>query len=263
MPGLGQVYNGQARKGAWLFLSVLVLILLTVPVVLHVPWAPWNVVVPVLVLAGTTLGIVAEAVMAAKRRTLAALEARSYDRWYVYLGFWIAYAVVVRPGVAGVLRARWIAAYRIRTAQMTPIVLPGDFVFVDRAAREPERGEVVLYRWTEVPGLEAIARVTGLPGDTVEVRNFRAYVNGRPWGGDEGTGSPKTAALDSLANAGPVRVPAGYAYVLCDHRTESFDSRVLGPIPFPAIVGRVARVYWSWDEEAARTRWGRIGVGVR
>ena len=54
-----------------------------------------------------------------------------------------------------------------------------------------------------------------------------------------------------------------YYFALGDHRDDSADSRTWGFVPHRNLIGRAARVYFSWDAEAGRVRWHRIGMAVR
>ena len=53
-----------------------------------------------------------------------------------------------------------------------------------------------------------------------------------------------------------------YYFVLGDSRDDSADSRTWGFVPFDHVIGKAIGVYFSWDDEAGRPRWGRIGQGV-
>lgn len=100
----------------------------------------------------------------------------------------------------------------------------------------PRRGDVVVIN---SPGQREmlIKRVVGLPGETIEVRDGRVYVNGerleeswavKPGGGDYG---PRT-------------VPPLHVFVLGDNRGASNDSRNFGPVPIEDIVGHAWVSYW-------------------
>ena len=54
-----------------------------------------------------------------------------------------------------------------------------------------------------------------------------------------------------------------YLFVLGDSRDDSADSRAWGFVPMPHLIGRAARIYFSWDEDARAVRWDRVGQAVR
>lgn len=129
---------------------------------------------------------------------------------------------------------------------MLPTYAVGDLVEIDPTERVPVRGNVILF---SDPNGEAIPtgaggcpsrddcflkRVIGLPGETLEIRDGRVFVDGNPL-------SEPYALMDS-STFGPVKVAAGTCFVMGDNRANSADSRsLLGPIPEELIIGTVAR----------------------
>jgi signal peptidase I len=178
----------------------------------------------------------------------------------------------------------------IPSASMHPNLLEGDVVLVNRLAfdlkvpltdvvlahlGEPHRGDIVTFRSPRDRTL-LIKRVVALPGDVVEMRNERLYINGR--GADyrmveQSLDSVGGAAMRALQLAeswdgkgaqprrhiqimpdvmaprtfGPVTVPQGEYLMLGDNRDNSADSRVIGLVPRKLLVGRAERVLVSAD----------------
>ena len=94
-----------------------------------------------------------------------------------------------------VLRAFVFEPFRIPSDSMMPTLLDGDFIVVNKyayglrlpvlnrkiiATGEPQRGDVVVFRYPLDPSTNFIKRLVGLPGDHVEVRDNRIVVNGQP-----------------------------------------------------------------------------------
>jgi len=94
-----------------------------------------------------------------------------------------------------VLRSFVFEPFRIPSDSMMPTLLDGDFIIVNKyayglrlpvlnrkivATGEPQRGDVVVFRWPVDPSTNFIKRLVGLPGDHVEVRDNRIAINGRP-----------------------------------------------------------------------------------
>lgn len=144
---------------------------------------------------------------------------------------------VIRPFVAEILF--------IPSGSMAPTLEAGDRVLTDKLAyrvSEPQRGELAVFEAGD--GLNA-KRVAGLAGDTVEIRDGVLHVNGEP---------RRESYVDYRLNDGnffgPETVPEGHVFVLGDNRSNSLDSRSLGPIPEESLVGEVRlRVWPLWPPD--------------
>jgi signal peptidase I len=174
----------------------------------------------------------------------------------------LEYAAVVAAAVlvALAVQAWLVKPYRIPSESMLDTLRPGDRVLVNRAVyhlREPHRGDIVVFHYPRDPGVVFIKRIVGAPGDVLEVRDGRLYVNG------ERSGEPyvhrtagridPTVAQAAIAGstlhdpwslAEPYRVPDGEYFVMGDNRTDSDDSRDWGTVPRAAIVGEGLATYW-------------------
>jgi signal peptidase I len=150
---------------------------------------------------------------------------------------------------------------------MAPALLPGDHVIAHRAAyhaTEPQRGDVVVYRYPDENGTLFLHRVIGVPGDRIDVHNQVVSVN------EEAVTELYVQHTDRSSMAGNVRdnlwpmtVPPDTYFVLGDNREESLDSRFLGPISKELIVGQVRFIYWSVDLGTRTPRWDRLNQPVR
>jgi signal peptidase I len=177
----------------------------------------------------------------------------------------------------------------IPSASMHPNLLEGDVVLVNRMAfdlkvpltdmvlarmGEPSRGDIVTFR-SPKDGTLLIKRLIALPGDTVEMRNERLYINGKGADYDviaDSLDSVQGETLRALQLSetieggkggrrhiqvlpdvmaprtfGPVKVPNGEYLMLGDNRDNSADSRVIGLVPRKLLVGRAERVLVSAD----------------
>jgi signal peptidase I len=140
--------------------------------------------------------------------------------------------------------------YQILGVSMEPTLENGQYVLVDKISphfSDYKRGDVVVLEppagydenGSNVP---FIKRVVGVGGDTVEVKAGAVYVNGAKlnepyvYAGEE---------TDPLTSQSVWQVPAGYLFVMGDHRDESEDSRLFGPISESTVIGRAWLRYWG------------------
>jgi signal peptidase I len=174
----------------------------------------------------------------------------------------LEYAAVIVAAVlvALAVQAWLVKPYRIPSESMLGTLRPGDRVLVNRAVyhlHQPRRGDVVVFRYPRDPAVVFIKRIVGVPGDVLEVRDGRLYVNGErprePYVHRTSGRADPTVAQAAIAGstlhdpwslAEPYRVPAGEYFVMGDNRTDSDDSRDWGTVPRAAIVGEGLATYW-------------------
>jgi signal peptidase I len=144
--------------------------------------------------------------------------------------------------LAALIMTFLIQAYRVEGVSMLPTLHNGDRLMIDKVSyrlREPRYGEIVVFRFPANPRQRFIKRVIGLPGDTVEIRQNRVYLNGQVLNEEYLNGT-------MYGNFGPVVVPENSIFVLGDNRNNSADSRYqeVGPIPDKLIIGRALFQFW-------------------
>ena len=128
---------------------------------------------------------------------------------------------------------------------------------------------MIVFKYPVEPDRDFIKRVIGLPGETVELRSKKVYINGTPL--DEPyvhfLGAPSTSSafheatsFDVRENYGPVTVPPNQYFVMGDNRDNSQDSRYWGFLPRDYVKGKALIIYWSY--EASREDYQEEGVGA-
>jgi signal peptidase I len=137
-------------------------------------------------------------------------------------------------------------AFRVQGTSMEPLLRDGDRIVVNKLAYRLgpiERGDVVVFWYPRDPSVSFIKRVVGLPGDQVEIRAGRVFVNGTP------LREPYLPEGFRDADSLPMtEVRRGHYFVLGDHRRSSNDSRSWGQVPEKYIYGRAAFRFWPLDE---------------
>ena len=119
----------------------------------------------------------------------------------------------------------------------------------------PSRGSVIIFRPPYQTDVDYVKRVIGLPGDLIEVRAGRAWVNGRRLLEDHYTTQPPNYSW------GPARVPPEHYFVLGDNRNRSSDSHNFGPIHEDQIVGEVIFRWFPFNRISDDIRRSLIDIG--
>jgi signal peptidase I len=123
-------------------------------------------------------------------------------------------------------------------AGLLPFVHPDDEELF--AFDGPERGDIIVFRYSLNESRDFVKRIIGVPGDEIEIRQGVVFID------DEELDEPYVANHDR-SNMVAVAVPAGTYFVLGDNRRASQDSRVFGVVPFENIIGRVWISFWPLD----------------
>jgi len=106
---------------------------------------------------------------------------------------------------------------------------------------EPERGDVIVFKFPKDPTRDFIKRVMAVPGESVEIRGGVVYVNGQR------LEEPYLQDRPNY-NFGPEKVPQDNFFVLGDNRNNSSDSHVWGMVPSDLIIGKAWLSYWPMSE---------------
>ena len=268
VPGLGQVYNGQATRGllfnfiftTWgglLFGSVLALLkrppdgagmaalffLFAVSAFIH-------------------LAVIIDAIRSAAKSG-STFSLRPYNKPAVYLAV-LAVSLGVDFLISSAFREHVIKPFKIPTGSMAPALIPGDYLLSNQlffTDHNPGRGDVVIFKSPEDGRTDFIKRIVGVPGDTIEIDGGRVRVNGKSVEEPYVKPAEPDAAggiTEGPGHAGPLVIPKDQYYVLGDNRNHSLDSRQVGPIPRHSIKGKPMIIYFS-STGLFKWRPGRIG----
>ena len=139
----------------------------------------------------------------------------------------------------------------ISGASMEPNFHNGEYILTNKVEyklREPERGDVVIFKSPKNPEIDYIKRIIALPGERVRLSQSILYINDLPL---PETYIPKTTFTYSgsyLKENEAIRVPEGKYFVLGDNRQHSSDSREFGPIAKEEFIGKAVLRYWPFSE---------------
>src|SRR5487761_2005094 len=218
--------------------------------------------------------------------------------------WWIEYPKSFFPVILIVflLRSFVVEPFKIPSGSMIPTLLVGDFILFNKytygirlpvidkkiiSIIEPERGDVMVFRYPDDPSVDYIKRVVGLPGDKISYEGKRLTINGREvpehFAGDyllkdkieylkeytETLGKTKHSILldpnepaaspyvkqfpyrdDCIYNNNGVmcKVPPGHYFMMGDNRDNSSDSRVWGFVPEANIIGKAFFIWFNFSE---------------
>jgi signal peptidase I len=172
--------------------------------------------------------------------------------------------VLLAFALALLLKTFVVQAFYIPSGSMEQTLMPGDRVLVEKVLYHPQYGDIIVFEDPH-PGTEPdrgvvggflhwlsqgfgfsqpadedfIKRVIGLPGDTVELRHGRLFVNGKQ------VAQPYLSGERDVRDYGPTKVPPDSLFVLGDNRLNSNDSRFgLGFVPEDKVIGRAFVIIW-------------------
>ncbi len=190
-------------------------------------------------------------------------------------------AILIALLLALFIRTFVVQAFKIPSGSMQDTLLIGDHILVNKFIygvknpftdntwipfKEPKRRDIVVFKYPVNPTQDYIKRVIGVEGDTIEIKDKKVYVNGKPQ--DEPYAIHRDpnilpASIQSRDNMGPITVPDHSLFVMGDNRDNSYDSRFWHFVDLKAVKGKAFIIYWSWDKENFSVRWNRIGKLVQ
>ncbi|MCC5667291.1 signal peptidase I [Nostoc sp. CHAB 5784] len=186
------------------------------------------------------------------------------NSWIAELGRTIVLSIVLALGIRTfVAEARWIPSGSMEpTLHGTPNQWEADKIIVDKLKykfADPQRGDIVVFSPTKELQKEQyqdafIKRVIGLPGEKVQLKDGKVYINNKPLPEANYLGSDQSTVIDVCQSgpqppflAKPQTIPANSYLVLGDNRNNSYDGRCWGVVPRENIIGRAVVRFWPLD----------------
>ena len=169
-------------------------------------------------------------------------------KWRTELYDWLKSFILI-GSVTAFIYFFVMAPYVVQGRSMESTLHDGERVMVNKALyyfQDPQPGDIVIIH-PDASGENWIKRVVAVAGDTVEARNNQLYVNGQPLAEaylEENKQKAAAAGVTLTEDFGPVKVGENSVFVLGDNRSNSTDSRIIGPVRLDHVVGRAEFVYW-------------------
>ena len=261
--GLGQIYNGQIRKGIIIFFSFIVLYFFLVPVTGLIKHFNGLVILLIIVIIFYLIVILDSILVAIRKKEIVL---KSYNQWYIYLlviilinGFYLIEGEFIRYEIWGV------RAFSIPTGSMEPTLLVGDYLMVDLKYyedKDPQLGDLIVFKYPRDPNLLYIKRLIAGGNQVVEIKDRSVFIDGvlfpdslyvkhidsQIFPRDSIQSDIYPSGAGNRDNYGPVVVPEDSYFFLGDNRENALDSRYWGYVSREEIVGRALYIYWSKEK---------------
>jgi len=133
-----------------------------------------------------------------------------------------------------------VQAYTVEGSSMEPNFYDGEDIMVNKVCYHssgPQRGEVIIFDPPFASPRPFIKRVIGLPGETVEIKDGKVFIDGIPIE-EEYIMAPPNYTMPAI------EVPENEYFVLGDNRNVSADSRNGWTVPRDNIIGKAWFIYW-------------------
>ncbi|MCL0086094.1 signal peptidase I [Thermodesulfovibrionales bacterium] len=184
--------------------------------------------------------------------------------------------IIIVLVIALFIREFVVQAFKIPSGSMIPTLLIGDHLLVNKfiygtkipftdkrilILREPERGDIIVFRHPENTGRNFIKRIIAVGGDVIESREGIVFINEEPIYEPfvNGINNLSQTSTKATGNFGPYLIPEGKFFVMGDNRGRSYDSRHWGYVSRDNIKGKAFIIYWSWNDVENSLRFERIG----
>jgi signal peptidase I len=191
-------------------------------------------------------------------------------------------AIITALILALIIRTFCIQAFKIPSGSMIPTLLIGDHLLVNKIIygtpvdipftditvfympgfEKPQRGDIIVFKSPEDPTRDFIKRVVAVGGDTIQMINKKLYINGayvnEPYV-QYTDNSIRLGRFEPRDYFGPYMVPKDKLFMMGDNRDNSSDSRYWGYVDVKQVKGKALIMYWSWDSDNNKPRFGRIG----
>ena len=172
-------------------------------------------------------------------------EEKEKKSWQDTASDWL-FSIIIAVVLALGIRTFLVEPYMVSGPSMRPTLQNEERLIVNKLVyylREPQRGEIIVFKYPSDTRRDFIKRVIAVGGDPIEIRDGKTFVNGE--------------AIDESyikepfhTNYGKVTVPKGFIFVMGDNRNNSEDSRYadVGFVDLSLVKGKASVVFWPFSE---------------
>lgn len=190
-----------------------------------------------------------------------------------------------------ILRSFLVEPFQIPSGSMLPTLEVGDFILVNKfeygirlpvigtkviELGDPQRGDIMVFKYPEDGKTNYIKRVVGVPGDLIKYENKRLTINGElveekiianlqkeqlfeEQLADVSHKIYKTKRYPNIGAEGLWKVPEGHYFMMGDNRDNSNDSRFWGLVPDELVVGKAFAIWMHWPSLGTLPSFSRVG----
>lgn len=246
VPGLGHIYNGKLKKGLYAY-NLLILLVIIPTFTINKNFAGF--ITAFAIQAVIIIYLLIDCIITAKQNRAYVLH--NFNKWYVYILLIVFHLSLINFAGPVFLKvaSRYQAFMTVSRSNEPTLRLKERFV-IDKwyyKFHDLKRGDMVVlenpdYNEDDMTSPQyVIKRCVALPGDRLEIKKNRVYINGAL----DDVNIPELP--DNDINHGPVVVPDNSFFCLGDNRANSYDSRNYGSIPIMSLFARALYIYWSND----------------
>ncbi|MHC1746175.1 MAG: signal peptidase I [Negativicutes bacterium] len=158
---------------------------------------------------------------------------------------WVV-SIIIAIVLAFFIRYFIVELYMVEGPSMRPTLVNGERLVVNKfiyRLKQPEKGDIVVFRYPRDPSRDFIKRVIGVAGDTIEVKDGKVFLNGQLLN--------ESYILERTRGSYPAAtIPDGHIFVMGDNRNNSEDSRFrdVGFVSLEMLKGKAVMVFWPFDQ---------------
>lgn len=158
---------------------------------------------------------------------------------------WVV-SIIIAIVLAFFIRYFIVELYMVEGPSMRPTLINGERLVVNKFIyrfKQPEKGDIVVFRYPRDPSRDFIKRVIGVAGDVIEVKDGKVFLNGQLLN--------ESYILERTRGSYPAAtIPDGHIFVMGDNRNNSEDSRFrdVGFVSLEMLKGKAVMVFWPFDQ---------------